>query len=36
MNQQENHHHDRPNANAWAVYEKAGTQPVLIEWGENE
>jgi hypothetical protein len=37
MSQQENHrHHDHPNANAWAVHENAGTQSVLIEWGENE
>lgn len=30
------HQHYRPSVHAWALYDNAGAQPVLIEWGENE
>lgn len=25
----------RPLVNAWALYDNAGTEPLLLEWGEN-
>jgi hypothetical protein len=25
----------RSNVDAWALYDNAGAEPVMIEWGEN-
>ncbi|MDY4282015.1 zeta toxin family protein [Xanthomonas sp. LF06-19] len=29
------HHHYKARVDAWALYDNAGPEPVLLEWGEN-